>query len=137
MANMWSGVLGAAALLGCLPCVAGAQSSNDDIRKRHIRCAASLAVAGTISTDKKLQDKFSTASMLLSVWAMDLITNQPAKDRTDQVTREFADQVIAIGRTIKAKAGAPAAAKEFEEKYGSAQKACEALFVAEMKKRKS
>jgi hypothetical protein len=134
MANMWSRVL-AAALLICLPCVAGAQSSGDDVRKRHINCAAVLGVAGTISADKKLQDRLSGASMLLLTWAADLVANQPAKARTDQATREFAGQVTEIGRTIKA--GTPAATKAFEEKYGGAQKACEAWVSAELKKRKS
>ena len=53
----------------------------------------------------------------------------------DQTTREFASQVTEIGRTIKA--GTPAATKAFDEKYGAAQKACEAWLSAEMKKRKS
>ena len=134
MTNMWSGILGAA-LLACLPCVAGAQSSGDDARKRHITCAAVLGTAGTISADKKLQDRLSGASMLLLTWAADLVANQPAKARTDQATREFASQVTEIGRTIKP--GTPAATKTFEEKYGGAQKACETWFVAEAKKRKS
>ena len=136
MANICSCVLGTT-LLVCVPCVAGAQSSNDDVRKRHISCAAVLGVAGTLSADKGLQEKLSTASMLLAVWAADLLANQPAKARTDQTTREFANQVTEIGRTIKAKVGTPASTKEFEEKYGSTRKACEAWFVTEMKKRKS
>jgi len=134
MANMWSRALGAALLL-CLPCVAGAQSGGDDVRKRHINCAAVLGVAGTISADKKVQDKYSGASMLLLLWASDLPTNQPAKARSDAATREFAGQVTDIGRTIKV--GTPAATKAFEEKYGSAQMACEAWLRAELKKRKS
>jgi hypothetical protein len=134
MTNMWSRVLGAALLI-CLPCVAGAQSSGDDVRKRHITCAAVLGVAGTISADKKVQERLSGASLLLLTWAADVVTNQPAKARTDEATREFVSQVTEIGRTIKP--GTPAATKAFEEKYGGAQKACEAWFVAETKKRKS
>ena len=127
-------VLGVAVLVS-LASVAGAQSSRDDVRKRHTSCAAVLSVAAIISTDKKAQDGLSSASMLLVVWAADLITNQPPKARTDQATREFADQVTEIGRTIKV--GTPATAKQFDEKYGSAQKACGAWFLAEAKKRKS
>ena len=134
MANIWWRVLGSG-LLVCLPCIAAAQSSGDDVRKRHITCAAVLGTAGTISADKKLQDRLAGASMLLLTWASDLITDQAAKARTDQVAREFAGQVTEIGRTIKA--GTPAAAKTFEEKYGGAQKACETWFLAETKKRKS
>ena len=134
MANTWSRPL-AAALLICLPCVAGAQSSSDDIRKRHISCAAVLGVAGTISTDKKLQDNLAGASLLLLAWASDLLTDQPAKARTDQTTRELAGQVTEIARTIKT--GTPAATKTFDDKYGGARKACETWFLAEMKKRKT
>jgi hypothetical protein len=134
MVNMWSGVL-AAALLAFLPCVAGAQSSGEDVRKRHITCAAVLGTAATVSADKKLQERFAGASMLLLMWAADLLPNQPAKARTDQVTREFAGYVTELARTIKA--GTPAATTAFNEKYGGAQKACEAWFLTEMKKRKS
>ena len=134
MTNMWSPILGAALLAG-LPCVAGAQSSGDDARKRHINCAAVLGVAGMISADKKEQDALSGVSMLLLTWAADLPADQPAKAKTDKATREFASQVTEIGRTIKT--GTPAAKKTFEEKYGGVQKACETWFLAEAKKRKS
>jgi hypothetical protein len=134
MTNMWSGILGAA-LLVCLPCVAGAQSSGDDVGKRHINCAAVVGVAATISADKKEQDALSGVSMLLLTWAADFPADQPAKARTDKAMREFASQVTEIGRTIKT--GTPAAAKAFREKYGGAQKACETWFLAEAKKRKS
>ena len=135
MANTWSGVVGVA-LLVCLPCIANAQSGGEDVRKRHVNCAAVLGVAGAYSADKELQEKLLAAAELLGLWASELITNQPTEARTDQTARELLDQAIAIRRTIKVKAGTPAATKEFEEKYGSAQKACEAWFLAEMKKRK-
>jgi hypothetical protein len=124
-----TGALGGA-LLVSFASVAGAQSSPDEVRKRHIGCAAVLGVAATISADKKAQDALSGVSMLLLTWATELGS---AKDK-DQTTRAFAGQVTEIGRAIKV--GTPTTAKDFEEKYGSTRKACEAWFLAETKKRK-
>jgi len=114
--------------------VAGAQSSNDDVRKRHITCSAIFGTAAQLTSDKKLQDNLSNASLLLMLWASDVDTKQPAKARTDQAVRELSEQVVAIGRAIKV--GTPTAAKEFDAKYGGARKTCESWFAGEVKKRK-
>jgi len=133
MSNVWSGGLGTLLFLS-LPWIAYAQSSNEDAKKRHIGCAAVLGAASTVATDKTLQNKFASGSMLLLSWASEPAAGQSAKAKTDQVTREFAPQVIEIGRAIKA--GTPSAAKEFDAKYGSALKSCESWLAAEIKKRK-
>lgn len=133
MSNVWPGGLGML-LLFSLQSAAYAQSATEDVKKRHIGCAAVLGVASTVAADKTLQDKFATGSMLLLTWASEPTTGQSAKAKTDQVTREFAPQVTEIGRAIKA--GTPSAAKEFDAKYGSALKSCESWFAAEIKKRK-
>jgi hypothetical protein len=118
-------------LLG--PSITDAQSSNEDVRKRYVRCAAVLGVAAAFAADKKLQDGYSGASMLLTVWASELIS-QPSKVATDQATREFGDQVTVIGRDIGGKT--PAAAKKFAAKYKGEVDRCGAFFVAEGKNRK-
>ena len=129
-----SGGAGALLLL-LLPSVAGAQSSNEDARKRHIGCAAVFSVAVSVATDKKLQEKFTTASMILLVLASGSGPDQPAGSKTDQVTREFARQVTEILRAIKS--GTPGAAKEFEAKYAGELKSCESWIAAEIKKKKT
>jgi len=113
---------------------AGAQSSNEDVRKRHITCSAIFGFAATLTADKKLQDNLSNASLLLMLWASDVDTKQPVKARTDQAIPERTDQFVEIGRATKV--GTPAAAKEFEAKYGGARKTCESWFAGEVKKRK-
>jgi len=122
-------------LLLLLASVAGAQTGNDDARKRYISCAAVLSVAVSVATDKKLQEKFTTGSMILLLLASGSAPDQPAGSKTDQVMREFSRQVTEILRAIKS--GTPGAAKEFEAKYAGELKSCESWIAAEIKKKKT
>src|SRR5262245_18284601 len=66
-ANVWSGGLGLLLVLsgqwGAL-----AQSSNEDLRKRYIGCAALFGAVSTMVPDGKAKDNLATASILLLTW---------------------------------------------------------------------
>ena len=129
--SAWSG--GVALLLMLLGAsIAGAQSNKEELRKRYIRCAAVMAVAGTVVTNEKTRDGYTGGSMLFTVWASEL-DPQP-KDAVDRATRELSAEVTRIGRDIGGTT--PAAEKKFRVDYRDDIQRCTDLFVDEAKKRK-
>lgn len=133
MANVWSGGLGLLLVLssqwGAL-----AQSSNEDLRKRYIGCAALFGAVSTMVPDGKAKDNLATASILLLTWASEVNVGQPAKKGVDQIMRELERRMTELAPDIKV--GAPTAAKDFGAKHGGELKSCQSLYFAELKKRK-